>query len=68
MNRTKEGQASVEGHYHTVFSHVSDSISNVTVLHSYNRIEAETKALKGFTEKLLSAQYPVLDWWLWQAL
>ncbi len=63
MNRTKEGQASVEGHYHTVFSHVSDSISNVTVLHSYNRIEAETKALKGFTERLLSAQYPVLDWW-----
>ncbi|WP_137136802.1 glucan ABC transporter ATP-binding protein/ permease [Rhizobium sp. FKY42] len=63
MNRTKEGQTSVEGHYHTVFSHVSDSISNVTVLHSYNRIEAETKALKGFTERLLSAQYPVLDWW-----
>lgn len=63
MNRTKEGQASVEGHYHTVFSHVSDSISNVTVLHSYNRIEAETKALKGYTEKLLSAQFPVLDWW-----
>ncbi len=29
MVKTKEGQASVEGHYHTVFSHVSDSISNV---------------------------------------
>lgn len=63
MQRTKEGQAAVEKHYHTVFSHVSDSISNVSVLHSYNRIEAETKALKGFTERLLSAQYPVLDWW-----
>ncbi len=63
MNRTKEGQASVEEHYHTVFAHVSDSISNVSVLHSYNRIEAETKALKSFTERLLSAQYPVLDWW-----
>lgn len=63
MNRTKEGQASVESHYHTVFSHVSDSISNVSVLHSYNRIEAETRALKEYTTKLLSAQYPVLDWW-----
>ncbi|WP_137393258.1 glucan ABC transporter ATP-binding protein/ permease [Agrobacterium larrymoorei] len=63
MNRTKEGQASVEEHYHTVFAHVSDSISNVSVLHSYNRIEAETKALKSFTDRLLSAQYPVLDWW-----
>jgi ATP-binding cassette subfamily B protein len=63
MNRTKEGQASVESHYHTVFSHVSDSISNVSVLHSYNRIEAETRALKQYTTSLLSAQYPVLDWW-----
>lgn len=62
-NRTKAGQASVEGHYHNVFSHVSDSISNVSVLHSYNRIEAETKALKTYTSELLAAQYPVLDWW-----
>ncbi|KQV35706.1 MULTISPECIES: glucan ABC transporter ATP-binding protein/ permease [unclassified Rhizobium] len=63
MTKTKEGQASVEGHYHTVFSHVSDSISNVSVVHSYNRIEAETRALKEFTGKLISAQLPVLDWW-----
>lgn len=63
MSRTKDGQAAVEKHYHTVFAHVSDSISNVSVLHSYNRIEAETKSLKEFTERLLKAQYPVLDWW-----
>ncbi|MFA7415146.1 MAG: glucan ABC transporter ATP-binding protein/ permease [Rhizobium sp.] len=63
MTRTKEGQASVEQHYHTVFSHVSDSISNVSVLHSYNRIEAETRALKQYASQLLQAQYPVLDWW-----
>lgn len=63
MSRTKDGQASVENHYHNVFSHVSDSISNVSVLHSYNRIEAETRALKSFADRLLAAQYPVLDWW-----
>jgi ATP-binding cassette subfamily B protein len=63
MSRTKDGQASVEDHYHNVFSHVSDSISNVSVLHSYNRIEAETRALKSFADRLLAAQYPVLDWW-----
>lgn len=43
MNRTREARASVENHYHTVFSHVSDSISNVSVVRSYNRIEAETR-------------------------
>jgi len=63
MKRTKEGQAAVETHYHQVFSHVSDSISNVSVIHSYNRIEAETSALKNYTKDLLKAQYPVLDWW-----
>ncbi|BCH52750.1 glucan ABC transporter ATP-binding protein/ permease [Agrobacterium vitis] len=63
MDKTKDGQASVESHYHTVFSHVSDTISNVSVVHSYNRIQAETSALKTFTSKLLDAQYPVLDWW-----
>ncbi|HVK92672.1 MAG TPA: glucan ABC transporter ATP-binding protein/ permease [Mycoplana sp.] len=63
MNKTREGQASVENHYHTVFSHVSDAISNVSVVHSYNRIEAETKQLKQFAQQLINAQYPVLDWW-----
>ena len=63
MSKTRAGQASVEQHYHTVFSHVSDSISNVSVLHSYNRIEAETKQLRQYANRLISAQYPVLDWW-----
>lgn len=63
MNRTRDGQAAVEEHYHQVFSHVSDTISNVPVLHSYNRIESETRALKDYTGRLLAAQFPVLDWW-----
>jgi ATP-binding cassette subfamily B protein len=63
MRRTKEGQASVERHYHTVFAHVSDSVSNVAVLQSYNRIGHETEALKRYVRALLDAQYPVLDWW-----
>ena len=63
MRKTKHGQSSVEGHYHRVFSHVSDSVSNVTVLQSYNRIGDETRALRNFTRELINAQYPVLDWW-----
>jgi ATP-binding cassette, subfamily B, beta-glucan exporter len=63
MRKTKDGQASVERHYHRVFSHVSDSIGNVSVLQSYNRISQETKALQDYTQQLVKAQYPVLDWW-----
>ncbi|RWO06143.1 MAG: glucan ABC transporter ATP-binding protein/ permease [Mesorhizobium sp.] len=63
MRRTREGQASVERHFHQVFAHVSDSVSNVAVLQSYNRIGHETDSLKRYVKNLLDAQYPVLDWW-----
>ncbi len=63
MHRTKAGQAAVELHHNNVFGHVSDSISNVAVLQSYNRVSQETKAFQDFAKRLLDAQYPVLDWW-----
>jgi ATP-binding cassette subfamily B protein len=63
MRRTKSGQTAVERHYHTVFAHVTDSVSNVAVLQSYNRIGLETATLKRYVKDLLDAQNPVLDWW-----
>ncbi|MCO5084813.1 MAG: glucan ABC transporter ATP-binding protein/ permease [Rhizobiaceae bacterium] len=63
MQKTKEGQARVEQHYHRVFAHVTDSVSNVSVLQSYNRVAHETLALKRYAADLLDAQFPVLDWW-----
>ncbi len=63
MRKTKDGQAAVEQHHHRVFSHVSDTIGNVSVLQSYNRIAQETTALQEYTRQLIKAQNPVLDWW-----
>jgi ATP-binding cassette subfamily B protein len=63
MRKTKEGQARVEQHYHRMFAHVTDSVSNVSVLQSYNRVGHETLALKQYASDLLDAQFPVLDWW-----
>jgi ATP-binding cassette subfamily B protein len=63
MRKTKEGQASVERHYHKVFSHVSDSVSNVAVLQSYNRVGQETESLRAYVKALITTQNPVLDWW-----
>ena len=63
MARTTEGQARVEGHYHQVFSHVSDTVSNISVLQSYGRIARETDALRRYTDSLIGAQFPVLNWW-----
>lgn len=63
MRKTSAGQKSVERHYHQVFDHVSDSVGNVAVLQSYNRIGHEAEALRNHVRALLSAQNPVLDWW-----
>ncbi|MGB3387451.1 MAG: glucan ABC transporter ATP-binding protein/ permease, partial [Pseudaminobacter sp.] len=63
MHKTKDGQATVEKHYHEVFSHVTDSVNNVAVLQSYNRIGEETRKLQAHVRNLIQAQYPVLDWW-----
>ena len=63
MRKTNEGQKSVERHYHKVFGHVTDSVGNVAVLQSYNRISDETEALRSQAHALLAAQNPVLDWW-----
>jgi len=63
MKRTKEGQAAVERHYHQVFAHVTDSVSNVAVLQSYNRLGHEADTLRRYVKNLLDAQNPVLDWW-----
>jgi ATP-binding cassette, subfamily B, beta-glucan exporter len=63
MRKTSAGQKSVEQHYHKVFEHVTDSVGNVAVLQSYNRVSLETEALRNHVRSLLSAQNPVLDWW-----
>ncbi len=63
MIKTKDGQKDVETHYHNVFSHVSDTITNVSVLHSYNRVVTEAQTLRLYIDDLLKAQFPVLDWW-----
>ncbi|YBV97321.1 glucan ABC transporter ATP-binding protein/ permease [Phyllobacteriaceae bacterium JZ32] len=63
MRKTKDGQAAVERHHHKVFEHVSDSISNVAVLQSYNRITDEARSLKEYAARLEQAQNPVLNWW-----
>ena len=61
--KTKAGQANVERHYHQVFGHVTDAVSNVSVLQSYNRIGLEAEMLRKHVRNLLNVQYPVLDWW-----
>lgn len=63
MNKTKNGQKSIEKNYHNVFSHITDTMSNVTLVQNYNRIELESAALSKYADNLLQAQLPILNWW-----
>lgn len=63
MRKTKDGQAAVEKHHHRVFEHVSDTISNVSVVQSFNRITTEAENLRQYAADLQKAQNPVLNWW-----
>lgn len=63
MRKTKDGQEAVEKHHHKLFEHVSDTISNVSVVQSYNRIASETKSLREYAHNLEKSQFPVLNWW-----
>ncbi|WP_273785214.1 glucan ABC transporter ATP-binding protein/ permease [Brucella intermedia] len=63
MRKTKDGQTAVEKHHHKLFEHVSDTISNVSVVQSYNRIASETQSLRNYAKNLEKVQFPVLNWW-----
>jgi glucan exporter ATP-binding protein len=63
MRRTEQNQKSVEQHHHRVFRPCLGFGRQCRLLQSYNRVQQETQALRSHVEKLLTAQYPVLDWW-----
>lgn len=63
MRRTSDGQAAVEKYESALSSRVVDVIGNVMVVQSYTRLQAEADALRTFSRDLLTAQYPVLNWW-----
>ncbi|MCP1200706.1 glucan ABC transporter ATP-binding protein/ permease [Notoacmeibacter sp. MSK16QG-6] len=63
MGKTENGQRALEQSNHRVFGHVTDTVSHVGLLQSYNRIATETNTLRIFARRLLDEQYPVLNWW-----
>ena len=63
FKRTIDQQGEVERYHRELAGRVGDVLGNVTVVQSYVRFEAESKALRDLMSNLLAAQYPVLTWW-----
>lgn len=63
IRKTEKLQSAVEGHYTALAERASDALTNIALVQGFARIEAEVMSLRNETDRLLTAQMPVLSWW-----
>jgi glucan exporter ATP-binding protein len=63
LNRTQTLQQQVESHHSDLAERASDTLGNVALVQSFARVQHEVDSLKGISQRVLSAQLPVLSWW-----
>jgi ATP-binding cassette subfamily B protein len=61
--RTLAAQGEVEAHHSALAERAGDAIGNVVLVQSFVRIADEMRLMREVIERLLSAQFPVLNWW-----
>ncbi|MDB5368688.1 MAG: cyclic beta,2-glucan transporter [Roseomonas sp.] len=63
VSRTHRAQAQVEGLHTQLAGNAQDALSNILVVQSFTRLEAESKLFGGIVRQVLDRQFPVLNWW-----
>jgi ATP-binding cassette subfamily B protein len=63
VSRTYAAQGNVERYHSELAARAGDVMGNVTVVQAFTRLSAEVSGVKEAMGRLLSAQYPVLNWW-----
>ena len=63
MRKTSAGQAKADTLDSAISGRIGDVVSNVAVVQSYARLEAETAAIAQMMRDLMTVQLPVLNWW-----
>ncbi|MCU0585733.1 MAG: ATP-binding cassette domain-containing protein, partial [Desulfobacterales bacterium] len=61
--RTLSAQGEVEAYRTALAERAGDTIGNVALVQSFVRLSAEMRMMREVIERLLSAQFPVLNWW-----
>ncbi len=61
--RTLSAQGEVEAYRTALAERAGDAIGNVALVQSFVRLSAEMRMMREVIERLLSAQFPVLNWW-----
>jgi ATP-binding cassette subfamily B protein len=61
--RTLSAQGEVQAFHTDLAERAGDAIGNVVLVQSFVRLSAEMRMMREVIERLLSAQFPVLNWW-----
>jgi ATP-binding cassette subfamily B protein len=63
IRRTDKLQREVENVSNELVELATDAVSNIAVVQSFARIEAEVRSLREMIRRVLAVQIPVLSWW-----
>jgi ATP-binding cassette subfamily B protein len=63
ISRTHERQAEVEDLHSRLAGNAQDALSNILVVQSFTRLQAESQLFGGIVRQVLERQMPVLNWW-----
>jgi ATP-binding cassette subfamily B protein len=63
MRKTEAGQARVNDESQGYYGRLADVLGNVAVIQAYANLRGETASLQALTKGLLSALFPVINWY-----
>ena len=63
IRRTQDAQAQVEQFHSRLAGNAQDALSNVVVVQSFTRLNAEARMFGDIIRQVLDHQFPVLNWW-----
>lgn len=63
IRRTEAAQRTVEAHNSALAGTTQDALSNVMVVQSFTRLQAELRMFGDIARELIRNQFPVLNWW-----
>jgi ATP-binding cassette, subfamily B, beta-glucan exporter len=63
VRRTEAAQRRVEAHNSALAGTAQDALSNVVVVQSFTRLQAELRMFSEIARDLIRNQFPVLNWW-----
>jgi glucan exporter ATP-binding protein len=65
MRRTAGAQREVEKLHHALAERAGDVLANASIVQSFTRQDTEIEGVRGYSDRALAAQYPVLRSWAW---